>query len=401
MHVDKCAICDNSIDNYIVSIDMPNQKIVCHHCIDEIELRRSNILDQNNYFQTPYKSSYKKSYTSFTPTKIKSYLDDYIIGQDEAKKILSVSIYNHYKKIAMDDPSIRKSNILMIGPTGTGKTYLVKLLAKILDLPLVISPATALTEAGYKGEDVESLVVKLLNAANGDIAKAEKGIIFIDEIDKLAKQSMDSKELIGGIGVQQSLLPILEGTKVTVPTIPPMIKDNHMMMQSEIDTSNILFICGGAFPELNKIMEHRLSKRNSMGFNSNVTTDKEYDTNNLVSNVKSSDLIEFGLIPEFIGRLPVLITLESLSIESLRRILVEPKDSIISQYQKLFKYDSVDLTFNNASIEEIAKKAYCDGTGARSLQSITEKILLDLMFELPAKKDINKVCITENYVIGR
>ena len=385
----KCCLCENQL-NYENDILLPNGKRICSTCANIICIENNHDPLDNLLFESNYKE--------LRPKEVKEYLDHYIIGQERAKKVISVAVYNHFKRNNLNDSSIKKSNILMIGPTGCGKTHLVKTLAKILDLPLVISPATALTEAGYMGEDVENLVVKLLDVAGGNVNKAERGIIFIDEIDKLAAISTDKTRQVGGVGVQQALLPLLEGTKIKIPLDRSDIKGHGAKI--EIDTTNILFICAGAFPEIDTIIKNRISQKRTIGFSSEVNDKCELEEHNLILHVKNEDLREFGLIPEFLGRLPIVVPLEYMTVDILKKILNEPKDSIISQYKKLFSYDSIQLMFEEDALEEIAIKAFDKGTGARSLQSITENLLLDLMFELPSNTNIKEVHITKAFVEG-
>ncbi len=326
------------------------------------------------------------------PTEIKARLDQYVVGQDQAKKVLSVGCYSHYKRCNMKDDEIKKSNILLLGPTGSGKTYLVETLAKIMGVPLAICTATTLTEAGYIGDDVESVVKRLLDVCDNDIEKAQRGIIFIDEVDKLVSSSTDTEKKVGGKGVQQALLRLLEGSVVSVPLIKEPMRAGCVV---DVDTSGILFICGGAFPEIETIVKRRINQANSIGFNSTIKVTME---ENILNQVTNEDLIKFGLIPEFIGRLPVKATLEALSVDTLKRILSEPKGSLLSQYKKLFNYDGIDLIFEDSALERIAEKAIKLGTGARSLRAIMEECLLDLMFEMPAKGKEKQVIITSDFV---
>lgn len=334
------------------------------------------------------------------PHKIKASLDEYVIGQEHAKKVVSVAVYNHYKRVATDateDLEIEKSNMLMIGPTGCGKTYLVKTLAKLLDVPLAITDATSLTEAGYIGDDIESVVSKLLAAADNDVEKAERGIIFIDEIDKIAKKKNTNSRDVSGESVQQGMLKLLEGAEVEVPV--GANSKNAMVPLATINTRNILFICGGAFPDLEGIIKERLSKQSSIGFNAQLKDhfDKE---KNLISKVTVEDIKKFGMIPEFIGRLPIIFTLEGLTEEMLVKILKEPKNAILKQYQKLLELDEVKLDFTEGAMEAIAKKALERDTGARALRSIIEEFMLDIMYEIPKDDNIGKVTITQEYIEG-
>ena len=334
------------------------------------------------------------------PHKIKQSLDEYVIGQDYAKKVISVAVYNHYKRVAtgtMDDIEIEKSNMLMIGPTGCGKTYLVKTLAKLLDVPLAIADATSLTEAGYIGDDIESVISKLLAAAGNDTERAEKGIVFIDEIDKIAKKKNTNSRDVSGESVQQGMLKLLEGADVEVPV--GANSKNAMVPLTTINTRNILFICGGAFPDLEEIIKERLTKQSSMGFNAQLKDafDKE---ENLLSKVTVEDIRKFGMIPEFIGRLPIIFTLQGLTKDMLVKILTEPKNAILKQYQKLLELDEVKLEFADDALEAIAEKAMKKDTGARALRSIIEDFMLDIMYEVPKDDNIGKVTMTRAYIEG-
>ena len=332
------------------------------------------------------------------PHKIKAQLDDYVIGQEYAKKVISVAVYNHYKRVetnTMDDIEIEKSNMLMIGPTGSGKTYLVKTLARLLDVPLAIADATSLTEAGYIGDDIESVLSKLLAAADNDVEKAEKGIVFIDEIDKIAKKKNTSQRDVSGESVQQGLLKLLEGSEVEVPV--GANSKNAMVPLTTMNTKNILFICGGAFPGLEDIIKERLNKQASIGFQADLKDKYDADPN-LLEKVTLDDIRNFGMIPEFIGRLPIIFTLRGLDEEMLVKILKEPKNAILKQYQKLLALDEVQLDFDEEALHTIARKVMEKKTGARALRAIIEDFMLDIMYEIPKDDNIGKVTITSDYI---
>ncbi len=334
------------------------------------------------------------------PHKIKAQLDEYVCGQEQAKKVISVAVYNHYKRIASghtDDIAIEKSNMLMIGPTGCGKTYLVKTLARLLDVPLAIADATSLTEAGYIGDDIESILSKLLVAAENDVEKAEQGIVFIDEIDKLAKKKDAHNRDINGESVQQGLLRLLEGAEVEVPV--GASNKNAMVPMTTIDTTNILFICGGAFPDLDEVIRQRLKKQTGIGFSAELK-DKYDKDEDILSKVTNEDLRKFGFIPEFLGRLPIVYTLKALDEDMLVKILKEPKNAILKQYQKLLAIDEVDLRFDESAYRAIAKKAMKKETGARALRAIIEEFMLDIMYEIPKDDNIGAVTITGDYIEG-
>ena len=334
------------------------------------------------------------------PHRIKAQLDDYVVGQDYAKKVISVAVYNHYKRVAtgtMDDIEIEKSNILLLGPTGCGKTYLVKTLAKLLDVPLAIADATSLTEAGYIGDDIESVISKLLAAADNDVDRAERGIVFIDEIDKIAKKKNTNQRDVSGEAVQQGMLKLLEGSEVEVPV--GANSKNAMVPLVTVNTRNILFICGGAFPDLENIIKERLNKQASIGFYADLK-DKYDNDPHLLQKVTVEDIRSFGMIPEFIGRLPIIFTLDGLNEDMLVKILQEPKNAILKQYQKLLALDEVKLEFEDGALHAIAAKALERDTGARALRAILEEYMLDIMYEIPKDDSIGEVVITREYIEG-
>ena len=391
----RCSFCNKTQDQVRKLIAGPNGAYICDECVDIC----AEIIEEE-FHDHPEPDEFEINLLK--PQEIKEFLDDYVIGQDEAKKALSVAVYNHYKRVTSGrdlDVELQKSNILMLGPTGSGKTLLAQTLARLLNVPFAIADATALTEAGYVGEDVENILLKLIQAADYDIERAEYGIIYIDEIDKITRkgENVSITRDVSGEGVQQALLKIIEGTEASVPPQGGRKHPHQELIQ--INTTNILFICGGAFEGIEKLIEARMDQK-SIGFNAEITHKSEENIGEVLKKILPQDLVKFGLIPEFVGRVPMVVSLDQLDETALERILTEPKNAIVKQYEKLFELDDVKLTFEPEALKEVAKKSLERKTGARGLRAIMEQSMLDLMYQIPSDESIESCVVTKDVIDG-